>query len=360
MQSEPMTERSEPKLIFVVGVWRSGTSLLHAMLNQHPQIGLMFEAEPFGLFPLKKNVVFPPDWAARLEFLNQAVSRHKLDPSKLPAQAAGRECLLSMFRTVAARKNAAIMGGKSPTYHAWLPRIAKIFPEADFIIIWRNPLDSMRSVKDAGRQNRFFGRRGIGTRTYFGSEQMFKGVAKLRTDGRRIHELLFADLVATPEIELRKICDFIGVNFDPRMLDLQSADFSMVPPGEHHEPLRSGLLEKKQRHNEVLPWQWIEKDQRYVKLWRERYAGSFFARSLTGEAGKTAPSVFEQGRDRAVYWWWRLWSRFKNKVIRRTPLAFWQQFRGEEPAPPPASQLNDPRPLDKAVDKEPSSADIGR
>jgi len=355
-----MAERTEPKLIFVVGVWRSGTSLLHAMLNQHPQIGLMFEAEPFGLFPLKKDVVFPPDWAARLEFFNQALSRHKLDPAELPTRETGRECLLSMFRIIAARKKAAIMGGKSPTYHAWLPRIANIFPEADFIIIWRNPLDSVRSVKDAGRQNRFFGARGVLTRTYFGSEQMFKGVAKLRADGRRVHELLFADLVTTPELEMKKICDFIGVDFDPRMPDLRSADFSMVPPGEHHEPLRSGMLEKKQRRNEVLSRQWVEKDQRYVKLWRERYGDSFFARSLTSESAKISPGAFEIGTDRLIYWWWRLWSRFKNKVIRRTSLAFWQQFRGEDTTPPPANPLNDPRPLDKAVDKERSSADIGR
>ena len=25
--------------VFVVGMWRSGTSLLYALLNQHPQIG---------------------------------------------------------------------------------------------------------------------------------------------------------------------------------------------------------------------------------------------------------------------------------------------------------------------------------
>ncbi|PYX45967.1 MAG: hypothetical protein DMG79_17915 [Acidobacteria bacterium] len=27
--------------LFVVGMWRSGTSLLYALLNQHPEIGLM-------------------------------------------------------------------------------------------------------------------------------------------------------------------------------------------------------------------------------------------------------------------------------------------------------------------------------
>jgi len=29
--------------VFVVGVFRSGTSLLYSLLNQHPEIGLMYE-----------------------------------------------------------------------------------------------------------------------------------------------------------------------------------------------------------------------------------------------------------------------------------------------------------------------------
>lgn len=343
-----MTQQTQPKLVFVVGVWRSGTSLLHAMLNQHPRIALMFEAEPFGLFPMNKTAVFPGDWAARLEFFNQAVSRHRLDPASLPAGGTGRECLLSMFRIVAARKNAAVMGGKSPTYHAWLPRIADIFPEADFIIIWRDPLDNCRSVVEAGRKNRFFSARGIVTRTYFGAEQMHKGVLKLRSIGRRVHEALFTDLVASPDLELRKVCDFIGMEFDPKMLDLRSADFSMVPPGEHHDPLRSGKLEKEKQRKEVLPAELIAKHRRYMKLWRERYAGSVFARTLNGEASGTLPTSLEMGLDWTAYWWWRLWARFKNKVIRRTPLAFWQQLRGTEPEPL----------IPKTTEKKHSSADI--
>ena len=38
--------------VFVVGMWRSGTSLLYALLNQHPQIGLMYESDMLTLSPL--------------------------------------------------------------------------------------------------------------------------------------------------------------------------------------------------------------------------------------------------------------------------------------------------------------------
>ena len=35
--------------LFVVGMWRSGTSLFYALFNQHPQIGLMYESDMLTL-----------------------------------------------------------------------------------------------------------------------------------------------------------------------------------------------------------------------------------------------------------------------------------------------------------------------
>jgi hypothetical protein len=322
-----MMSEKKPKLVFIVGVWRSGTSLLHSMLNHHPRMALMFEAEPFGIFPLKRDRLFPESWPKRLELFNQAISRHRLEPSQLPGREAGRDCLLAMFETWAARKNAVVMGGKSPTYHAWLPQIATIFPEADFIIIWRNPLDSCRSAVQAGKQNRFFSGHGIVWRILFGSEKLFQGVRHLRDAGRRVHELTLDDLTADPESELRKICDFVGIEFDPVMLDLQSADHSMLPPGEHHNGVRSSVVKKNQPRAEILPLQFVAKGRRYAKLWRERYAGSPFARALTEKSAEQRPGALEQFFDRIIYWFWRGWARIKTKLLRHIPLSLWKKLK---------------------------------
>ena len=67
--------------VFVVGVWRSGTSLLHALLNQHPEIGLMYEAELPLLSSLFLGGRSKSDWPERWEFWNNALSRHGLDPA---------------------------------------------------------------------------------------------------------------------------------------------------------------------------------------------------------------------------------------------------------------------------------------
>src|SRR5215469_5294409 len=64
--------------VFVVGPLRSGTSLLYAILNQHPQIGLMYECDVWDFPQMLSRLRLKRDWRTRLEFYNQSLSRHRL------------------------------------------------------------------------------------------------------------------------------------------------------------------------------------------------------------------------------------------------------------------------------------------
>lgn len=316
------------KLVLLVGVWRSGTSLLHAFLHNHPRIALMYEAETFSLYPADPDYVFPDDWTERLEFFNQTISRHRLDPGTLPKGLSARESMLALFQAWGARKNASVLGGKTVSGHTQLPQFARIFPEADFIVLWRDPLEICRSVVNAGRQNRFFSRRGILTQSLFGAQQLAEGVLQLRAAGRRVHEVVYQELVNDPELELRKICGFTGVPFAPEMLDLQCADYSMIPPGEHHERVRSGAVRRIRLGAEVLPAEFVAKGKRYAALWREYYGGLAFARALTHPPGTPPPGQIETWLDRGIYRGCDSFFRFKRQIVRQLPMALWRQFRG--------------------------------
>src|SRR6266478_1433812 len=70
--------------LFVVGMWRSGTSLLYALLNQHPQIGLMYESDlPLlsSLFLLRRRSSW---WLNKVDSWNGALTRHKIEPALIP------------------------------------------------------------------------------------------------------------------------------------------------------------------------------------------------------------------------------------------------------------------------------------
>src|SRR5450755_3090700 len=98
--------------LFVVGMWRSGTSLLYTLLNQHPQIALLYEGDipilrPF-FWPLQRS-----QWFARWEFWNGAAHRHKIDRATLPARPPNaQEAAEAVYHQYASRMNAAIWGEK--------------------------------------------------------------------------------------------------------------------------------------------------------------------------------------------------------------------------------------------------------
>ena len=182
---------------------------------------------------------------------------------------------------------------------------------------------------NAGRQNRFFNRRGILTQTLFGARQLAEGVLKLRAAGRRIHEVFYQELVNGPEAELRKIvAAFLGEPFAPEMLDLRHADYSMLPPGEHHARVRSGSVRKNCEAAEVLPAAFVAKGKRYTALWRDYYAGLAFARALPPLPGTHRPGQFEAWLDRGLYRGGSSLSGFKRRIIRQLPMPMWQQLRG--------------------------------
>src|SRR5580658_10268868 len=75
LKQEPI---SQTYPIFVVGALRSGTSLLYALLNQHPQIGLMYECDAWDFPETLSGLRFQHDWLTRLEFFSRSLSRHRL------------------------------------------------------------------------------------------------------------------------------------------------------------------------------------------------------------------------------------------------------------------------------------------
>ena len=71
--------------IFVVGVWRSGTTLLYSLLNQHRDLRLFFESDLPVLWPMFRVPWERKAWLEKWEYWNAGLSRHDLEPSTLEA-----------------------------------------------------------------------------------------------------------------------------------------------------------------------------------------------------------------------------------------------------------------------------------
>lgn len=125
--SQQHTGLMSPGPVFVVGMWRSGTSLLYALLNQHPQIGLMYESDFALLSPLFVLPRKSSSWVPKVDSWNGALTRHKIDTASIPENTVG---LPNAFREVAQqyarKKGATIWGCKSPNYYDCMNQLSLI------------------------------------------------------------------------------------------------------------------------------------------------------------------------------------------------------------------------------------------
>src|SRR6185369_7738971 len=127
--------------VFIVGIFRSGTSLLCSLLNQNPKIALMYECDVWNFPRPLLNYRFKQNWAERIEFYNQALSRHRMVSGKNHALLKRIRQPVDLYRAFGARKGAVACGEKSPFYCSRLEQLHRQYPGASFILVWRNPVE---------------------------------------------------------------------------------------------------------------------------------------------------------------------------------------------------------------------------
>jgi len=259
--------------LFVVGVFRSGTSLLCSILNQNPRISLMFECDVWNFPRSLLNARFRRNWAERIEFYNEALSRHRLiqngDFSGLKKIREASD----LYQAFGELKGAAVCGEKSPFYCDRLVQLHEHYPQAIFIIVWRNPVEVYRSVLKAGETSRFFGRPGMLSRTIYHQEQLIKQGAKIERAGARVCHVDYADIVDRTEDTCRRLCEILQVPYDPQMLQLNKADLSTIYKAPHHAYLRRGVIERQKYTRELIRPALAKKLERYRHRWERLQAG---------------------------------------------------------------------------------------
>ena len=148
--SSTATQTFQP--LFVLSVVRSGSSLLYALLNQHSQIALLYEGDLPTMELFLWRAFDSGGWRERWEFWNQGPSRNGIAIEELPAKVSDVwEAARVAYRIVAHRKQAKIGGEKSPHWCDCALRVAKEFPDARFIFLWRDLHGVMESIARAAK-----------------------------------------------------------------------------------------------------------------------------------------------------------------------------------------------------------------
>jgi hypothetical protein len=132
------------------------------------------------------------------------------------------EAIAAVFETYAAEQKKERWGDKTPMYMQYLPLLEELFPTAQFVHLVRDGRDVACSFLAMPE--------GVVTKTWAHPRSVADVACQWRTEveaarrlGRRIGpgrylELRYESLVADPERELRAICSFAGLPYEPAML----------------------------------------------------------------------------------------------------------------------------------------------
>ena len=328
METAPNSSRFRPGPLFVVGIWRSGTSLLYALLNQHPQIGLMYEADFLTLNPVFQWPGNAAQWTARFEGWNTSLSRHGIDPDSVPAGisnlAAASE---AVYKSYAGKKGASVWGEKSPNYYDSLTRVAHCFPEAKFIVIWRDPASLCRSIQRAAQRSPWFAKKGVTHRALIGCEKLKRECERLSRRGAQLHEISYQDLTSQPQKVMEGICQFLELPFDPRMAGLDDADRTAIYEGDHHTLVKGGKIVASAKALDVLPEQLKAKFERYVAYWRRKYGARWSAMTGFPVSAAAEPGLLERVLDQVRYVFYRTFDLTMRLFYCWAPLSLLREYK---------------------------------
>lgn len=211
---------------FIFGCPRSGTSLLSVMLNSHPNIAVPYETHIFNRFyPHLKyyNYLQRPDDVKRIaaDILASPTMKQLRPPLDLdeigdPAKIHNfGELLDAMLSAWAYKQKKCCWGEKTPHHVRYWDTINSFFPSAKVIHIFRDGRDVALSLLRA----RF------GPKTVYFSAQYWHSYVNLvesvksRISQDRIIAVSYDDLLTYTEPTLKKVCDFLGEQYSPEMLE---------------------------------------------------------------------------------------------------------------------------------------------
>jgi len=256
-------ERERAEAVFIVGVSRSGTTLLRRVLDRHSLIAIATENHYLGHLlswegarryfrragDLRDDnavrrlveLIYSTELQRRSRWrqlspywrwLTGKVPRAEMEARLLASDRTDRGVFVAFLRVYADRRGKVIVGEKTPAHLAYVETLLEWFPEGRVVHILRDP----RAVFVSELRRRSERAEGFPYRQLVRVPAVLEGFVLLevawawasavhrhRSLARRYQGhyrlLRFEDLVTAPRETIADVCDFLGVELEPAMLD---------------------------------------------------------------------------------------------------------------------------------------------
>jgi hypothetical protein len=235
----------------VLGVRRSGTTLLRVMLDRNRELAIPDES--YFVPQLARRHRTPVDPDAFVDDLRRlpTLVEWGLAPAAVRARlrrgmTAG-EAIAAVFEAYAVERGKARWGDKTPLYMGYLGLLERLFPDARCVHLIRDGRDAALSflAVPRGLMTEEWGhpRDARGFACQWSTEVRAARALGMRVGPGRYLELRYEALVAAPEEELRRVCAFAALEFDTAMLDYVGRTDSALKAHQQrlNEPPRVGV-----------------------------------------------------------------------------------------------------------------------
>ncbi len=217
--------------LFIVGVGRSGTSLLQSMMAAHPRITMLPETGflrrycvPGATFP-REDIASLTNRDYRLRRISAPIWERLV--AGIPPSPDGRVSAWEIYNAMVSDPGADgpdgladLIADKDPRLIEYVPLLSRVFPDATIIHMIRDPRDVLLSKQKA----QWSADRTWWTNLAAGHIQLALADRYLREfPSDRVLTVRYEALIQEPEATLRVVCDRCGVDYHRGMLDFAGA-----------------------------------------------------------------------------------------------------------------------------------------
>lgn len=251
---------------FIIGTGRCGTSMLAQMLNSHskicvpPELQILFEYSNNGprlheIFKEKKNESFGlEDFVDLLKarcphkFHEYFDYRSFFEKQQYPIRSL-KKLANSLYSEIAESKHKEMFIEQTPWYGQRIDILNELFPEAKYIHMVRDGRDVAISFARTPWWHRDIGKNL--ERWHAEVWQIIESSNQILSQNQML-QVRYEDFVEQPEYSLRRICDFLGIDFEGAMLDTATfIDYSLYSAFNEKKISSSTLNEWSK--NKVVP-----------------------------------------------------------------------------------------------------------
>lgn len=214
----------DPNLHFIVGIWRSGTTLLREVLGMNAQVHVF--PEHFVLLRLLEET---NKWNERskMRFAEKVLSDKdffyfaKPDKSKLNEALRGssniQEAILACYQACVKENSTTLFVDKNPIYSYYLPQLMEKFPDSKFVWMLREPKDNCISRATHKIQHW----KNYGYLAYWWNYTNREIAKQAEKNPKKFLLIPYDQMVVEPEKWVKEISYFLEIDFNSEMISFE-------------------------------------------------------------------------------------------------------------------------------------------